>query len=229
MKKINFIIVTLLVLAFNIANAQVTTKIISVNVNNSTSYSNCDLIDLGTTNNNSFTFNYELKKLAGQAIGLSTLRIMFKYDNSTTASERISTSIFTNSWSNNTTSTGTITCNILQSEILVTGSSIYLEFTSDSGVPSLSCEYALKKTQQPVFNLSPTSTTVDCSSTAAKTFSVTNVYNSPGTKTYQWSYPGWSGTVNSTMSSVTLTPTSSTNLPGNVTVTPYLNGVAQPT
>ncbi|TDT46691.1 putative secreted protein (Por secretion system target) [Maribacter spongiicola] len=81
----------------------------------------------------------------------------------------------------------------------------------------------------PTFTLTSNVNSIACGVTTPVVFTVNNVYNSPGTMTYQWGYPGWSGTVNSTMSTVTLTPTSSTTLPGTVTVTPYLNGVAQPT
>lgn len=44
--------------------------------------------------------------------------------------------------------------------------------------------------------------------------------------TYQWSHPGWS-LVNSTTTSRTLKPNSGISLPSNVTVTPYINGIAQ--
>ncbi|TLP79274.1 T9SS type A sorting domain-containing protein [Maribacter sp. ACAM166] len=81
----------------------------------------------------------------------------------------------------------------------------------------------------PTFTLTSNVNSIACGVTTPIVFTVNNVYNSPGTMTYQWGYPGWSGTVNTSMSSVSLTPNSSTTLPGTVTVTPSLNGVAQPT
>jgi hypothetical protein len=82
----------------------------------------------------------------------------------------------------------------------------------------------------PIFTLSPTTKSIACGSVSPVTFTVTNVYNSPGTVTYNWSIgSGWSGTVNSSMSSITLTPTSTSSVPSSISVTPYLNGVAQAT
>lgn len=80
------------------------------------------------------------------------------------------------------------------------------------------------------FEIFPTTQNIACGSTSPVVFSVSNVYNTPGTLTYYWNVgSGWTGAVNSSMSSVTLTPSSATSLPSNVSVTPYLNGVAQPT
>ena len=81
----------------------------------------------------------------------------------------------------------------------------------------------------PTFTLTSNASGIACGATSSVVFTVNNVYNSPGTLTYNWSYPGWSGTVNTSMRAITLTPSSTTTLPGTVTVTPILNGVAQPT
>lgn len=226
--KISFLILIALLFASK-SFSQVTTSIVDVTVNSQTIVNNCNLIDFGSTTNNSLNFYFKLTKPSSQAIGTCNLKILLKYSSSTGGSERGQTGILSNNWANGTEVLGNIQCNISQSEIQVTGSSIYIELTTDSGVKTSSCEYPLQKTQVPVFNLSPTSTTVGCGSTSPYTFSVANVYNSPGTLTYQWSYSGWSGTVNSSLSSVTLTPSSTTSFPSNVSVTPYLNGVAQPT
>lgn len=226
--KISFLILFAVLITCK-SFSQVTTSIVDVLVNNQTTVNNCNLINFGSTTNNSLNFAFKLTKPSAQAIGVCNVKILLKYSSSTGGSERSQINVLSNSWINNTEALGNISCNISESEIQVTGSSIYIECTTDGGAKTSSCEYPLQKTQQPFFNLSPTSTTVGCGSTSQYTFSVANVYNSPGTLTYVWSTSGWSGTVNSSLSSVTLTPSSLTSLPSNVTVTPFLNGVAQPT
>jgi hypothetical protein len=77
-----------------------------------------------------------------------------------------------------------------------------------------------------VFNISPSTVSINCGSTSPVSFSVSNVYNSPGTLTYNWNVgSGWSGTYNATMSTISLTPTAYP--PGNISVTPIYNGVPQ--
>lgn len=83
----------------------------------------------------------------------------------------------------------------------------------------------------PTFSLSPSTVSVGCSSTTPVTFSVNNVYSSPGTLTYIWSATGWNyngvavNSFSTTTNTITLVPNS--YLPSNVYVTPILNGVAQ--
>lgn len=81
----------------------------------------------------------------------------------------------------------------------------------------------------PSFTLSPTSLTLPCNDTSAKTFTVSTANIPNGANlTYNWSYPGWSGT-SSNSNTITLTPTSGTTLPSSISVTPILNSVAQTT
>lgn len=233
MKNLIKILIVITSLSSYYSFGQVTTSINQVYVNSQTTVTNCSLIDFGSTSNNTLTIYYKLTKPLNQVVS-GNLRIKLKYSSSTNGTQKSSIPIQSTSWIDNTqsnisTNEATIPCNISESEIQVTGSSIYIEFTTDSGAITSSCEYPLQKTQVPVFTLSPTSTTVGCSSTSPYTFSVANVYNSPGTLTYSWNTSGWTGTVNPSLSSVTLTPSSLTSLPSNVSVTPYLNGVAQPT
>lgn len=206
--------------------AQITTTIDQIFVNSQTTVTNCSTINFGSTQSNSLTFYYTLSKGSSQAVGDGTVTIYLKFSSSSNPTLKTSVNIPASFWSP-TQYQNTIACNIAESEVQVSGSSIYIEFNNGSQYKS--CEYPITKTQVPIFTLSPISTTVGCGSTSQYTFSVANVYNSPGTLTYLWSTSGWSGTVNSSLSSVTLTPSSLTSLPSNVTVTPYLNGVAQPT
>lgn len=118
-----------------------------------------------------------------------------------------------------------------QSDFNTSGGTLFAVFKTSGGIEyQTSCSYTITKTQVPTFTLSPTTTTVSCGSTSPVTFSVANVYNSSGTLSYAWSIgSGWTGTVNSSLSSITLTPSSAVILPSNVLVTPILNGISYPT
>lgn len=81
----------------------------------------------------------------------------------------------------------------------------------------------------PSFTLSPISVSLTCGDTSSKSFSVTPANIPIGANvTYSWSHSGWS-LVSSTGTSRTLQPNSGTALPSSVSVTPYINGVAQAT
>ena len=81
----------------------------------------------------------------------------------------------------------------------------------------------------PSFTFSPTSLSLPCGDTSSRTFTVTpaNIPNGANVA-YQWSYSGWSGTVNSSMNSVTLTPNPGTSLPSTVSVKPYVDNSGYP-
>lgn len=84
--------------------------------------------------------------------------------------------------------------------------------------------------KSPIFTLNPTSLNLNCGDTSSKTFTVTSTCLPQGANvSYNWSYnSGWTGN-NSNTNTITLAPTSGINLPGNVSVTPFFNGIAQPT
>jgi hypothetical protein len=95
----------ILILAFfciNNSSAQVTTSIDNVFANGIT-YNNCNLIDFGTNSNNSLTFYFKLTKPTAQAIGNSTLRILLKYNGSSSGSERGNEIVLSSAWANNNT------------------------------------------------------------------------------------------------------------------------------
>jgi hypothetical protein len=92
----------------------------------------------------------------------------------------------------------------------------------------------------PTFTLTPSpNLDVPLGSTNAQTFTVNNVYNSPGTLSYQWNlgsatngwiYQGNPAPQTITVSSgntLSLTPTNCGTL-GNISVTPVLNGISYP-
>ncbi|WP_310560223.1 T9SS type A sorting domain-containing protein [Flavobacterium sp.] len=111
-----------------------------------------------------------------------------------------------------------------------TGSTLLVTFVSPSGTEYTSaCTFQITKTPPPSFTLSPSSLSLACGDTAARTFTVTGTNIPAGViPTYQWSAPGWTQ-VGSTATSRTFVPTSGSILPSPISVTPILNGIAQPT
>ncbi|MEX0595477.1 MAG: hypothetical protein WD512_03175, partial [Candidatus Paceibacterota bacterium] len=196
-------------------------------MNSQTSITGCSLVDFGTNQNNSLVFYYRLSRPTNLPSGTGTLRVMLRSNPAFSAySVGTPQTIQNTSWSGQFYD-HTIPCDISANQIQETGSTIYIEFETSSGIKTKSCEYPLKKTPIPTFSLSPTSLSIACGDTSASTFSVTPANIPAGaTLTYQWShFGGWSGS--STTSSITLTPTSGFSLPGTVIVTPVLNGVLQ--
>lgn len=84
--------------------------------------------------------------------------------------------------------------------------------------------------KDPVFTLTPPTVSIPCGDTSARTFTVTPANIPAGANvTYQWSYNNWTELSGSTTTSRTLQPSSGSVLPSSVSVTPYINGVAQTT
>ncbi|MBP0904747.1 T9SS type A sorting domain-containing protein [Mariniflexile gromovii] len=235
MKKILFLM--LLYLTFTNINAQITTSITSVYLNNQTTVSNCNTLDFGTVQNNNLVLNFKLSRPQILPSGTGTLRIMLKL-NSTSNPQVIGSpqSIQDTFWSGDSYES-TISGNISASQVQQTGSSIYLEFETSGGNKTSSCSYPITKTPTPEFNLQPTSLNVSCGSTSSYVFTVVNVNNSSGTVSYSWNVgSGWkyngvpvSGTFTTTTNVIQLSPASGTVLPSNVTMTPTLNGTTYPT
>lgn len=220
MKKI----ITLLLVAFtNLMLAQ-STGVDQVFLNSQTTITGCNTIDFGTVANNNMTFYYTLTN-AGQPTG--TLFVKFKYSSSTNATNLTQQNIQSTNWSGGTAQS-TIACSLSASQIQVTGSTIYLEFVSTSGVITTgACIFPLKKTPQPTFSFTPTNVSIPCGSTSPVTFTVTpSNIPSGASVTYNWSYSGWS-LISQTATSRTLQPSPGTSLPSTVSVTPSINGVAQ--
>jgi hypothetical protein len=210
-----------------VSQANVTVSISNMTYINGTPIANCGNIDFGTNSTVRLQFSVNASKASTQTVGVSNLYV-YTLGTSGSRIQRSNVIVQPGSFSTTFSYSADITMN--QADFNTTGGTLFAVFRTSSGTEyPTSCNYTVTKTQLPLFTLSPTSTTVDCGSTAAKTFAVTNVYNSPGSLSYAWSFPGWTGTVNNTMASVSLTPSSATTLPGTVTVTPSLNGVAQPT
>lgn len=210
-----------------IANAQITTKIEQVFVNNQTTVTSCNTIDFGVNANNNLVFYFKLSKSANYVVQDGNLKIKLKYDSSSNGVERGNLTIPASFWSD-IDYVHTIPTNISANEIQVNGSSIYLEFTqvSNTNINFNSCAYPITKTPIPTFTLSPTTLSIPCGSVAPVTFSYSNVYNTPGV-TYNYSYSGWTF-VSQTSNTITLKPTNGNILPSNFSLVPIVNGVTQP-
>jgi len=194
---------------------------------------NCGTIALGSSTNTTITLGINLSKPRQQVVGTGNLYVYTQKSSSDFRVQRSWVIVPELSWSQpssgNSTFFSTASLSINSSDFNVSGGTLFVVFNSNGVEYKTTCSYSITKILLPVFTLSPTTTSVACGSTSPVTFSVTNVHNSPGTLTYSWSTPGWSGTVTPSSSSVILTPSSPTLLPSTVSVTPYLNGVAQPT
>ena len=229
MKKLyNILLLTILCVNYNYS--QVSNSIVDVSLNSQNPVANCSTIDFGTSSNNSLAFFYRLEKSSNGYCSEGNLKIMLKYSSSTNGSQRGSNIYFTtNSWDLNNRAEGYIYCNISATEVQVSGSSIYLEYTDCSNNKTTSCEYPIIKTPTPSFTLTPTNLALGCEDTSSRTFSVSpsNIPNGANV-TYSWSHSGWS-LISSSTTTRTLQPNSGTMLPSSVSVTPYINGVAQPT
>lgn len=88
---------------------------------------------------------------------------------------------------------------------------------------------------QPTFTITPPSVTIPCGTATQQTFTVNNVYNSPGTLSYDWNLGtannGWTcsnsaapQTFTTSNNSITLTSSSTATSLSNVSVTVKLNG-----
>jgi hypothetical protein len=155
MKKVN-IIFLLLMFTFNISNAQITAKIDQVFMNNQTTINLCNTIDFGTTQSNTLLFYYTLTKGSSQAVGDGNVKIYLKYSPTSNPIQKGPTiTILSSSWSS-TQRTGTISCPIDASEVQVTGSSVYIEFSNGSSAYQ-SCGNPIIKTPLPTFTLNTTS------------------------------------------------------------------------
>lgn len=198
------------------------------------SVANCGNIDLATSTSTSVNFGVNLKKPNGQVVGLSDLYVYTQKSPSDYRVQRSRNQIQESFW--NHPSSGDDTFSVSQSltinssDFNVSGGTLFVVFKLSSNVEYQSCSFTITKTPVPSFSLSPSSLNIPCGDTSPRTFTVTPSNIPAGaTVTYNWICPGWSGTISPTMNSVSLRPNSPTSLPSSVSVTPFINGVAQST
>ncbi len=228
MKKIIFTI--LLYCTITSMNSQITTTIIDVLVNSQTTINNCNVLDFGTNQNNNLIIYFKLQRPQSLPNGGGTLRIYLKYNsNSIPQVIGVPRNILDSYWTN-TNYESTMNCDISASQIQVSGSSISVEFETNGGIKTQSCEYPIIKSTPPSFSFTPTTLSLPCGDTSSRTFTITPANIPSGANvTYQWSYSGGWSTISQTSTSLTLQPSSGTSLPPTVSVTPSINGVTQTT
>lgn len=138
------------------------------------------------------------------------------------------------------TSTSSVTYNIPQFTIAGSTTYSYLVIWATGGNPSLSLDaltiskVVITKTSTPTFTITPNTASIPCGSTTNKTFTVNNVYNSPGTLSYNWDLGstnnGWiyqgspaPQSFTTSQNNISLTSSSAASSYSNVAVTVVLN------
>ena len=207
--------------------SQVNVSISNMTYINGTPIANCGTIDFDSNLTVRVQFTINLTKASSQVVGVSNLYI-YSVGSSGTRIQRKNEIVQPLSFDTSYSTSGDITMS--ESDFNATGGTLFAVFKSSSGVEyKTSCDYSVIKKPTPTFTLYPSTISLACNDVSERTFTVmsTNVPNGASV-TYQWSYSGWSGTVSSFMNSINLTPSSGTALPSNVSVIPYVNGVAYP-
>lgn len=223
----------------NFINSQVTSGMFNVSVNN-VAIENCTTIALANSTSVTVSFTLRVTRPSSSTdVGSAAKYRIFLKRNSSATPIELNGILVNNSAFSGTTWEGTFSQTIEASSIDVTGSNFYGEYSHTAGnSPAKTCIYKLTKNPSPTFELSPTSQSIYCDSNSNYTFTVNNVYNSPGTLSYNWYVGyGWSrngipvpgGTgFTTTENYIDLKPTNYTSVPSSVQVVPVLNGVNQP-
>ncbi|AWA30391.1 hypothetical protein HYN48_09990 [Flavobacterium magnum] len=223
MKRILKLFVFLMLVA-NV-HAQVTVSITNMTYINGTPISNCGTIEFGTSPTVRVQFGINLTKPHNQVVGLSHLYV---YSLNAYGNRLIHKNEVLQDANFDTTYPSGADVTLNASDYNASGCTLFAVFTTFDNVEYSSCSYNITKT---TFSLSPTTVSMPCGDSNARTFTVTPANVPAGaTVTYQWNYSGWNPpTVSNTMSSVTLTPISGTSLPSSVTVTPKVNSTSSQT
>ena len=236
MKKIYSLFIILNLFLFSNTNFAQTVYLDQITVNGA-AVNNCGIINFNSNISVDLSLRLRITKSATTTIGTSASLKLYIKKNSTATPKLINGIIVTNSsFTNNTNWEGTFSQTLLASDIEVSGSTFYAVYDAATNP---TCNYALIKNPSPTFTISPASQEINCSALSGYTFNVNNVYSSPGNLSYVWNVGnGWkfndtgiaiSGTFTTASSSIQLKPVDFTILPSNVSVTPILDGVTQPT
>ena len=231
MKKIiSLLSIIILSLCSSQMKGQITPYLEQITVNGS-SISDCSTIAFGTNSSVNLSLKMRVTKLATNDVGNFATFKLYILKNGSSSPQFINGILINNSafWNNGTLWEGVFSQTLQASDIDVSGSIFYGVYEVSTDIHPNTCNYALTKTPPPSFSFTPTSLSLPCGDTSSRTFTVTPANIPSGaTVTYQWSYNGWSQ-ISSTSTSKTLQPSSGTSLPSTVSVTPYINGVAQTT
>lgn len=232
MKKIlNIALFVITTSITNLLNAQITPYLQEVTVNNEPIY-NCSLIHFGNNTTLNLSFKIKITKTSNIDVGNYATFRLYILRNSDSTPQLLNQIMISNAnyWNNGTLWEQNFNQTIHRDDIDVNGSILYGVYEVSDNIKPKTCEYPLEKTPPPSFSFSPTSLSIPCGDIISRTFKVTPA-NIPigATVTYQWSVgAGWSGTYDTSMSSIILTPSANSPL-GNISVVPKINGVSQAT
>lgn len=236
MKKIYSLFIIFNLFLFSNTNFAQTVYLDQITVNG-TAVNNCGVINLNSNSSVDLSLRLRITKSATTTIGTSaSLKLYVKRNGSATPKQINGIVVSNGSFTNNTDWEGIFGVTLLASDIDVSGSTLYAVYDAAT---SPTCSYALIKNPLPTFDISPSSQVVYCDGLSGYTFSVNNVYNSPGNLSYVWNVgSGWkfndtgiaiNGSFTTTSNTIQIRPVDFTVLPSNVSVTPILDGVTQPT
>jgi hypothetical protein len=230
MKKYFLLIITILVSITNNFAQSLEVEISNLHYQNGNSISNCGEIDFQSNSSITLVFDVELEKPSSQATGDGSIYIYTKNNPAYSEIERGNSYVPSGFWLNDTYTKYDMEVVLYASDYDISGGVFFASYTTNSNARYDSCHYSIIKDEVPTFELNPSSTTVSCGSTSSKSFSVSNVYNSPGTLEYHWSVGnGWKDTNGNIVHNFTTTSSNITLVPyqfppSNVHVTPYLDG-----
>lgn len=235
MKLKFFTLLVFSLFAYNV-QGQVTVNISDMTYDYGASISNCGTIDFEDKSTVTLNFFVDLEKPIDETVGDGELRIYTKKSSSDPRISRLYLGIDSGSWwlsGGKHIVTRPLSITLYASDYNVNGGLFYAVFKSSGNDEYTSCNYSLKKDNVPTFKITPSSTTVSCNSTSPKTFTVNNVYNSPGTLSYDWEVgSGWkyngNPVSNFTTTSNTIELTPFLYPPSDVKVTTVLNSVSYP-
>lgn len=207
---------------------------------NGTAVSNCGTIAFGSNSSVNLSLKMKITKPSTTDVGgFATFKLYIKKTPSSTPQFMNGIMVNNSAFSQGTSWEGTFSQTLQASDINVSGSTFYGVYEVSTNVHPNTCSYALTKNSSPTFNLVPATQVVYCDILSGYTFTVDNVYASPGTLTYNWNVgSGWkfndSGVAitapfTTTTNSIQIRPIDFTILPSSIQVTPILNGVSQPT
>lgn len=228
MKKIITIICMVLSI---ITYGQVTVSIEDIEVNDISISSNSS-IDMGTNASVKVKFRVDLSKSSYLIIGNSNVWISV-YKSTGERTDHYITSVPQSHFQSSVSKDYEFDIYAQEIDFLGGGYlSATLKQTEQPGAEWESSHISIIKT--PTFNISPSSANIVCGDTSARTFSVTDVYNTSGTKTYKWQVGNswlYNGSpapneITTNSNSITLIPNSYP--PNNVKAATIFNGTQLP-
>ncbi|TGD58452.1 T9SS type A sorting domain-containing protein [Flavobacterium humi] len=206
---------------------------------NGAAVSNCGTIAFGSNSSVNLSLTLKITKSSSTNVGAAILKLYIKKTASSTPQFINGIMVDNSAFSQGTSWEGSFSQTLQASDINVSGSTFYGVYEVSTNVHPNTCTYALTKNPSPTFNLVPATQVVYCENLSGYTFTVDNVYATPGTMTYQWNVGnGWkynnsgiaiTGPFTTTTNSIQIRPIDFTVLPSSIQVTPVLNGVSQPT